>query len=144
MKKVIAIIAAAALGACLFGLAGCGGNSADVTDIQGEWEVLTEAGEESGVTVVYTDTQFKSSAATFEYSLDTSSKTITYTFDNSTGTATYEFSEDRKTLTLTEQKEEEGGSTSTSTTTLVKISDDTNAEPGVTGGTSSTSGSSSD
>lgn len=128
MKKILVGIAAvAALSACLFGLAGCGGNSADTTDIQGQWEVLSESGEQTGVTVVYTDTQFKTSAATFEYTLDTGNKTITYTMDKSTGSASYEFSDDRKTLTLTEDNDG-----TAKTTTLSKISDDTSAEPGVT------------
>ena len=124
-NKIAAVAAAVALGACL-GLAGCGGNSADVTDFQGAWTV---DGSDPLVTVVYTQDEFKTSAATFNYTLDTSAKTITYTRDESSGTSNYEFSSDRKTLTLTE----DDGNGGTKTTILDKVSDDTTTEPSVAG-----------
>ena len=125
MKKQIAVIAsAAALGACLMGLAGCSSNP-DVTDIQGVWEVDKS---EPTVTVVFTDTEWKlATGLTYTYSMDTDSHVISYEVDGMSGSSTYEFSSDRQTLTLVEDT----GDGETRTTVFDKVSDDTTAEPTV-------------
>ena len=102
---------------CLFGLAGCGG---DADTIKGEWKV-----QNTEVTVVFTDTQWKMVQNTFEYTLDTSTKTISYTADGMSGSAGYEFSSDGKQLTLNE----DDGNGGTRTTVFDKVSDDTEAQP---------------
>ncbi len=126
MRKQIAVLFATLLvaGMCCFGLVGCGGD--DATTIKGEWQV-----QDTTVTVVFTDTEFKTVASTFEYSIDTQDKTITYTQGEMEGQATYEFTDDNKQMTLTEG-DGDGG---TQVTTFVKVSSDTSAEPTVEYGT---------
>ncbi|MCD8199462.1 MAG: hypothetical protein LUD25_00625 [Coriobacteriaceae bacterium] len=126
MRKQIAVLFATLLvaGMCCFALAGCGED--DAASIKGEWQV-----QDTTVTVVFTDTEFKTVASTFEYSIDTQDKTITYTQGEMEGQATYEFDDDNKQMTLTES-DGDGG---TQVTTFVKVSDDTSAEPTVEYGT---------
>ena len=126
LKAIAAGASALALSACLLGAAGCSG-SADAKDLQGVWSV---EGSEPTVTVVFTGEQWKlATGITYDYTLDTKGKVISYSVDGMSGSSTYEFSEDRKTLTLTE----DAGNGETKKTVFDKVSGDTQAEPTVGG-----------
>lgn len=126
LKAIAAGASALALTACLMGAAGCSG-SADAKDLQGVWSV-----EESNptVTVVFTADKWKlATGLTYDYTIDAKGKVISYSVDGMSGSSTYEFSEDRKTLTLTE----DAGNGETKKTVFDKVSGDTQAEPTVGG-----------
>lgn len=126
LKAIAAGASALALSACLLGTAGCSG-SADAKDLQGVWSV---EGSEPTVTVVFTGEQWKlATGITYDYTLDTKGKVISYSVDGMSGSSTYEFSEDKQTLTLTEDT----GNGETKTTVFDKVSADTQAEPTVGG-----------
>lgn len=126
LKAIAAGASALALSACLLGAAGCSG-SADAKDLQGVWSV---EGSEPTVTVVFTGEQWKlATGITYDYTLDTKGKVISYSVDGMSGSSTYEFSEDKQTLTLTEDT----GNGETKTTVFDKVSADTQAEPTVGG-----------
>ena len=126
LKAIAAGASALALIACLLGAAGCSG-SADAKDLQGVWSV---EGSEPTVTVVFTGEQWKlATGITYDYTLDTKGKVISYSVDGMSGSSTYEFSEDKQTLTLTEDT----GNGETKTTVFDKVSADTQAEPTVGG-----------
>ena len=126
LKAIAAGASALALSACLLGAAGCSG-STDAKDLQGVWSV---EGSEPTVTVVYTGEQWKlATGITYDYTLDTKGKVISYSVDGMSGSSTYEFSEDKKTLTLTEDT----SNGETKTTVFDKVSADTQAEPTVGG-----------
>ena len=126
LKAIAAGASALALSACLLGAAGCAG-SADAKDRQGVWSV---EGSEPTVTVVFTGEQWKlATGITYDYTLDTKGKVISYSVDGMSGSSTYEFSEDKQTLTLTEDT----GNGETKTTVFDKVSGDTQAEPTVGG-----------
>ena len=126
LKAIAAGASALALSACLLGAAGCSG-SADAKDLQGVWSV---EGSEPTVTVVFTGEQWKlATGITYDYTLDTKGKVISYSVDGMSGSSTYEFSEDKQTLTLSEDT----GNGETKTTVFDKVSADTQAEPTVGG-----------
>ena len=126
LKAIAAGASAMALSACLLGAAGCSG-STDAKDLQGVWSV---EGSEPTVTVVFTGEQWKlATGITYDYTLDTKGKVISYSVDGMSGSSTYEFSEDKQTLTLTEDT----GNGETKTTVFDKVSADTQAEPTVGG-----------
>ena len=126
LKAIAAGASALALSACLLGAAGCSG-STDAKDLQGVWSV---EGSEPTVTVVFTCEQWKlATGITYDYTLDTKGKVISYSVDGMSGSSTYEFSEDKQTLTLTEDT----GNGETKTTVFDKVSADTQAEPTVGG-----------
>ena len=126
LKAIAAGASALALSACLLGAAGCSG-STDAKDLQGVWSV---EGYEPTVTVVFTGEQWKlATGITYDYTLDTKGKVISYSVDGMSGSSTYEFSEDKQTLTLTEDT----GNGETKTTVFDKVSADTQAEPTVGG-----------
>lgn len=128
MRKRLALTLVLALCACacLFGLAACG--TSDHEDLQGEWQVDGQA-DGTVVTVVFTQDELKMVGETFGYTIDESEQTISYTSgDEAYGSASYSFSDDRQTLTLTE----DDGNGGTTTTTFTKLSDDTSAEPSAT------------
>ena len=126
LKAIAAGASALALSACLLGAAGCSG-STDAKDLQGVWSV---EGSEPTVTVVFTGEQWKlATGITYDYTLDTKGKVISYSVDGRSGSSTYEFSEDKQTLTLTEDT----GNGETKTTVFDKVSADTQAEPTVGG-----------
>lgn len=126
LKAIAAGASALALSACLLGAAGCSG-STDAKDLQGVWSV---EGSEPTVTVVFTGEQWKlATGITYDYTLDTKGKVISYSVDGMSGSSTYEFSEDKQTLTLTEDT----GNGETKTTVFDKVSADTQAEPTVGG-----------
>ena len=126
LKAIAAGASALALSACLLGAAGCSG-SADAKDLQVVWSV---EGSEPTVTVVFTGEQWKlATGITYDYTLDTKGKVISYSVDGMSGSSTYEFSEDKQTLTLTEDT----GNGETKTTVFDKVSGDTQAEPTVGG-----------
>ena len=126
LKAIAAGASALALSACLLGAAGCSG-STDAKDLQGVWSV---EGSEPTVTVVFTGEQWKlATGITYDYTLDTKGKVISYSVDGMSGSSTYEFSEDKQTLTLTEDT----GNGETKTTVFDKVSGDTQAEPTVGG-----------
>ena len=126
LKAIAAGASALALSACLLGAAGCSG-STDAKDLQGVWSV---EGSEPTVTVVFTGEQWKlATGITYDYTLDTKGKVISYSVDGMSGSSTYEFSEDKQTLTLTEDT----GNGETKTTVFDKVSADTQAEPSVGG-----------
>ncbi|MGN0073290.1 MAG: hypothetical protein ACI36W_05800 [Coriobacteriales bacterium] len=126
LKALAASASALALGVCLLGAAGCSGSS-DAKDFQGVWSV---EGSNPTVTVVFTGDQWKlATGITYEYSLDTKGKVISYSVDGMSGSSTYEFSEDKQTLTLTE----DAGNGETKSTVFDKVSADTQAEPTVGG-----------
>lgn len=127
MRNIFSILAAALCTAALaLALAGCGGTSPDVKNIQGVWQV-----ENTEVTVVFTDTEFKMVGNTYNYTLDTGSKTIHYTSDDTDqGDSSYEISEDGKTLTIKQPNPDTG---ETQTTVFDKVSDDTSQEPSANG-----------
>ncbi len=120
MKKGIALSIALVFAMCLgvFALAGCSSNS--TKDFEGVWQV-----QGTNVTVVYTDKEFKTYTATYEYTVDSGKKTITRKIDGIDSVAEYEFSNDKKTMTL----KEDNGDGGTTTTVFEKVSDDTSAEP---------------
>ena len=126
LKAIAAGASALALSACLLGAAGCSG-STDAKDLQGVWSV---EGSEPTVTVVFTGEQWKlATGITYDYTLDTKGKVISYSVVGMSGSSTYEFSEDKQTLTLTEDT----GNGETKTTVFDKVSADTQAEPTVGG-----------
>ena len=126
LKAIAAGASALALSACLLGAAGCSG-STDAKDLQGVWSV---EGSEPTVTVVFSGEQWKlATGITYDYTLDTKGKVISYSVDGMSGSSTYEFSEDKQTLTLTEDT----GNGETKTTVFDKVSADTQAEPTVGG-----------
>ncbi len=106
---------------CVLGLCAC---SSDKDAIKGEWQV-----QDTDVTVVFTDTQWKMVQNTFDYSVDTDNKTISYSADGLSGSASYELSSDNNQLTLKED-DGEGG---VKTTVFVKLSSDTSKEPSAGG-----------
>ena len=126
LKAITAGASALALAACLMGVAGCSG-SADAKDLQGVWSV---EGSNPTVTVVFTADKWKlATGLTYDYTIDAKGKVISYSVDGMSGSSTYEFSEDRKTLTLTE----DAGNGETKKTVFDKVSGDTQAEPTVGG-----------
>lgn len=126
LKAIAASASALALSVCLLGAAGCSG-STDAKDLEGVWSV---EGSDPTVTVVFTGEQWKlATGITYDYSLDTKEKVISYSVDGMSGSSTYEFSEDKQTLTLTE----DAGNGETKTTVFDKVSADTQAEPTVGG-----------
>ena len=126
LKAIAAGASALALSACLLGAAGCSG-STDAKDLQGVWSV---EGSNPTVTVVFTADKWKlATGLTYDYTIDAKGKVISYSVDGMSGSSTYEFSEDRKTLTLTE----DAGNGETKKTVFDKVSGDTQAEPTVGG-----------
>ncbi len=121
MKKIATTLGVLLL--CI-GLAGCGAAADDEATLKGEWLI-----SDTTVTVVFTGTEFKTAAVTYEYTLDTSESTIEFTQGEMTGGGTYAFTEEDgvTVLTLTED-DGEGGE---KITTFEKVSDDADAEPSV-------------
>lgn len=94
----------------------------DAADFQGEWQV-----SDGSMTVVIDATNINMpDSLSYAYTLDTWEKTISFTFDDLTGGGTYQFSSDRTTLVI-----QEGEGDNATTLGLVKVSDDTSAEPHV-------------
>ena len=126
----------------------------DSADIQGVWKV-----QSTGETIVFDGRDLKlTKGISYEYKLDTDAKTITYTFGELAGGGHYYFDVDHDTLIIIDGDATLGlpaeagflpddlvNSTDAAenTTVLVKVSDDTNAEPsgtatGVSGGSGTT------
>ncbi len=95
----------------------------DAADIQGEWRT-----EDSTMTVVIDETDIRMPDLEYAYEIDTRSKQITFSFSDLSGSGTYSFSEDRSQLTIVE-----GEGDSATSTVLIKVSDNTEAEPQLLG-----------
>ena len=91
----------------------------DAADVQGEW-----CTEDGAMTVVIDESYIRMPDLEYSYELDTKSKQITFSFSDLSGSGTYSFSEDRTQLTIVE-----GEGDSATTTVLIKMSDDTQADP---------------
>lgn len=92
----------------------------DAADICGEWQVA-----DGSMTVVIDDSSIKMpDALEYSYELDTWEKTVSFSFDDLSGGGSYRFSADRKGLAI-----EEGEGGKEGVVALVKVSDDTAAEP---------------
>lgn len=100
----------------------------DAADIQGEWRT-----QDNSMTVVIDGESIRMPELEYPYELDVRSKIIEFSFSNLTGSGTYAFSGDRLTLTIVE-----GEGDAASTTVLVKVSNDTQAEPALLGGEAAT------
>lgn len=92
----------------------------DATDIQGEWQVI----DGSSTVVIDSDSIRMLELLDYEYTLDTWAKTIDFSFTDLNGTGSYSFSDDRRVLII-----KEGQGDNQTTLSLVKISDNTEAEP---------------
>ena len=114
---------------CLLALPACG--SSDANDFVGEWEI-----QDTGVTVVFTGSEFKLVGNMFEYTVDPGSSTITYTQGDASGSSKYSFSSDRQQLTL----EESDGAGGTKITVFDKVSSNGDAEPSANGVTDDSEG----
>lgn len=118
VRALIVLAALACLLMSLLALSGCGQD--DKSKFVGEWQI-----QNTEVTVVFSDTQFKQDGYTFDYTVDSANKTITYQSGGiDMGSATYSFSDNGKKLTL----EQDNG-----TFVFDKLSDNGNAEPSVGG-----------
>ena len=127
MKRMFSVLCALMLVAACALVAGCSkGSSSDVQTIQGQWKVLSnEKGDvDAGTTivVVFSDTQFKSSAITMDYSMNIDEAKVTFTSGASETVYDYAFEDGGKKLTLT------SGDTWTK---YEKVSDDGSAQPSV-------------
>ena len=124
MAVFVRVALAVCLVACMLLASACS-SSTDAKDIQGEWRV-----KDSEVTVVFTDTQFKTYGQSFDYTIDTNAKTISFkqgSMDSNDNK--YTLSEDKKTLTL----DESANLGEEKVTTFEKVSDNVDAEPSVGG-----------
>lgn len=123
-KKAQARFVCIALCACvtcsLVFLSACA--SVDKKKIQGEWKSLDSKYQ---ITVVFTETEFKSPAGTMNYEIG-SKNTITFTTsDGKEGKGTYAFNEDYSRLTFT-QTNDNGAN---ETTEFQKVSEDITSKP---------------
>lgn len=92
----------------------------DAADIQGEWQVA-----DGSMTVVIDGGSIDMpESLSYAYRLDTWKKTIEFSFEDLSGGGSYRFSSDRKGLVI-----REGEGENALTLTLVKISDDSSAQP---------------
>ncbi len=111
----------------------------DAADIQGEWKMA-----DAQRTVILDGSDIKvTTEVSYSYTLDTNAKTIEYNFGSLKGTGWYCFSADRQTLAITDSQPEgfwvywgfqeapvfSDGSLEQGDVLLVKISDDTSAQP---------------
>lgn len=92
----------------------------DAADIQGEWQVI----DGSSTVVIDSDSIRMLELLDYEYTLDTWAKTIDFSFTDLSGTGSYSFSDDRRVLII-----KEGEGDDQTTLSLVKISDNAEAEP---------------
>ena len=92
----------------------------DAADIQGEWQVI----DGSSTVVIDSDSIRMLELLDYEYTLDTWAKTIDFSFTDLSGTGSYSFSDDRRVLII-----KEGEGDNQTTLSLVKISDNAEAEP---------------
>lgn len=92
----------------------------DVADIQGAWQVA----DGSMSVVIDGDSIDMPESLSYAYTLDTWKKEISFSFEDLKGSGSYRFTSDRKGLVI---RENEGDSALA--LTLVKISDDTAADP---------------
>lgn len=92
----------------------------DTADIQGEWQVI----DGSATVVIDADFIRMPQLLDYEYSIDTWAKTIDFSFTDLSGGGSYSFSDDRRVLIIKEGEGEDQTMLS-----LVKISDNTDAEP---------------
>lgn len=92
----------------------------DAADIQGEWQVI----DGSSTVVIDSDSIRMLELLDYEYTLDTWAKTIDFSFTDLSGTGSYSFSDDRRVLII-----KEGEDDNQTTLSLVKISDNAEAEP---------------
>ena len=122
----------------------------DAADIQGSWQVQAD-----GESIVFDARDMKiTKGISYEYRLDTGAKTISYQFGNLAGAGHYYFSADRRTLVILENGYQAGllaeagflsedllgRAGEDGVIVLVKLSDDTDADPsgtatGITGAT---------
>ena len=102
----------------------------DAADIQGEWRT-----EDGAMTVVIDESDIRMPNLEYSYEIDTKSKQISFSFSDLSGSGTYSFSEDRTQLTIVE-----GEGDSATTTVLIKVSDDTQADPQLLDDSSSSDG----
>lgn len=91
----------------------------DAADIQGEWRT-----QDGTMTVVIDGANIRMPDLEYSYEIDTTAKRLTFHFSDLTGSGSYSFSEDRSTLSIVEGEGEEQ-----TTTVLVKVSNDTQAQP---------------
>lgn len=96
----------------------------DAADIQGEWQVI----DGSSTVVIDSDSIRMLELLDYEYTLDTWAKTIDFSFTDLSGTGSYSFSDDRRVLII-----KEGEGDDQTTLSLVKISDNAEAEPRIVG-----------
>ncbi|MFR3273484.1 MAG: hypothetical protein ACLTQI_06560 [Slackia sp.] len=92
----------------------------DAADIQGEWQVI----DGSSTVVIDSDSIRMLELLDYEYTLDTWAKTIDFSFTDLSGTGSYSFSDDRRVIII-----KEGEDDNQTTLSLVKISDNAEAEP---------------
>lgn len=119
-RRAITILCIVAVAASLLFASAC--TSVDKKKIQGTWKMAKSDYE---ITVVFTENQFKSTAGTMDYELESGSSMKLTTQDGKEGSATYAFNDDYSTLTIT-QTDDDGKD---ETTEFQKVSDDTAAEP---------------
>ena len=123
VRRVVLTVLCVLMAAALVGGGYCVWNTLlrydDAADIQGEWRT-----EDGAMTVVIDESDIRMPDLEYSYEIDTLSKQITFSFSDLSGSGTYSFSEDRTQLTIVE-----GEGDSATTTVLIKVSDDTQADP---------------
>ena len=101
-------------------VSGCA--NTDKKKIQGEWKTTRSEYE---ITVVFTDTQFKTTAGDMYYELHAGGKMTLSSDDGKEGSAEYTFNDSYSTLTIVQT----GDDGKSETTEFQKVSDDTAAQP---------------